>query len=68
MTVTAAFLWFVNMLTQQRVFGALLCAELMAFSMLVYVSGKRSYEQLSRPVLLIGCAILALLLSMTFLL
>jgi hypothetical protein len=67
MIVTAAILWLVNLLAQQRVFGALLSAELMAFSMLVYVSGKRSYRQLSRPVLLIGCAILGLFLLLAIL-
>lgn len=35
--IIAGSVWFVNLLTQQRIFGFLLSAELVAFSMLVYI-------------------------------
>jgi hypothetical protein len=60
-TVTP-YLWFINLLTRQRTFSLLLSAELMAFSVLIYVATKPSHSNLRRSWILVGCATLAVLL------
>jgi hypothetical protein len=57
-----AYLWFIDLLTNQRTFAILLGAELVAFSVLIYVSTKPRYVDLSGSWILIGCITIALLL------
>jgi quinol-cytochrome oxidoreductase complex cytochrome b subunit len=63
--VVTAYLWFIDLMTQQRIFGILLGSELVAFSMLIYATVKPSFEKLSRPWILVGCLSLAILLLLT---
>ncbi len=57
-----SYLWFVDLLEKQRTFAMILSAELVTFSMLIYVATKPTFEDLRRSWILIGCAIVALLL------
>jgi hypothetical protein len=66
LAVFAVYLWFVDLLSSQREFGALLTAELVAFAMLVYVSTKPDYETVKKSWMLTGCIALALLLTLAF--
>jgi hypothetical protein len=56
------YLWFIDLLTRQKTFTLLLSAELAAFSMLIYVATKPSYDSLKRSWMLTGCGTLAALL------
>lgn len=67
LAVFAAYLWFVDLLLSQREFGAFLSAELVAFAMLVYISTKPDYHSVRKSWVLVGCACLALLLTLGFL-
>jgi hypothetical protein len=60
--VVTVYLWFIDLLTNQRTFAVLLGAELVAFSVLIYVSTKPSYMDVSSAWILIGCIAIALLL------
>ncbi len=60
--VVTTYLWFIDLMAQQRTFGILLGSELVAFSMLIYTTIKPSFEKLSKPWILIGCLSLAILL------
>ena len=64
----AIYLWFVDLLSSQREFGAFLAAELVAFATLVYVSTKPDYDSVKKSWVLVGCIALALLLTLPFLL
>jgi uncharacterized membrane protein len=68
LAVIAVYLWFVDLLSSQREFGAFLAAELVVFAMLVYVSTKPDYDSVKKSWMLIGCIALALLLIFPFLL
>ena len=57
-----SYLWFIDLLTRQRTFTLLLSAELAAFSMLIYIATKPSYDSLKKSWMLIGCISLAVLL------
>ncbi len=63
--VAAVVLWFVDLVTQQRVFGFLLSGALTAFSMLVYiyrVQATKDYDmKLNRSWLIIGVVALVVL-------
>jgi len=61
----AAYLWLIDLFAGQRVFGLLLGAVLLAFSMLIYVYRKPSYGEMSKPVLIVGYIALAMLLSLS---
>jgi len=67
LAVFAVYLWFVDLLSSQREFGAFLTAELVAFAMLVYISTKPDYDAVKKSWMLIGCIALALLLILAFL-
>ena len=54
LVVVAIFVWFLNLVTQQRVFGVLLSAELVAFSMLIYVYKEPSEIEVNKSLLLLG--------------
>ena len=62
LVILTSYLWFVDLLAKQRTFAILLGAELMAFSMLIYVGTKPTFYDLRRSWILIGCAAVALLL------
>jgi len=66
--VIAVYLWFIDLVTSQREFGAFLTAELVAFATLVYVSTKPDYDSVKKSWLLVGCIVLTLLLILPFLL
>jgi hypothetical protein len=66
LAVFAVYLWFVDLVSNQREFGAFLTAELVAFAMLVYVSTKPDYDTVKKSWVLIGCIALALLLALPF--
>jgi hypothetical protein len=59
---TTAYLWFIDLLGNQRTFAILLGAELVAFSVLIYVSTRPSYVDIDTSWILIGCFTIALLL------
>ena len=64
LAVVAVYLWFVDLLSNQREFGAFLTAELVAFAMLVYITMKPDYYAVKKSWVLIGCVALALLLAL----
>ena len=64
LAVIAFYLWFIDLLSSQREFGAFLTAELVGFAMLVYISTKPDYDAVKKSWLLIGCITLALLLTL----
>ncbi len=66
LVVIAGYVWFVDFVSEQQVFGFLLSAEFIAFSMLVYVYTKAELDQANRSWLLIGCLGLALCLFAAF--
>ena len=68
LAVIAAYLWFIDLLSSQREFGALVAAELVAFATLVYVATRPNYDSVKKSWVLIGCIALALLLTFPFLL
>ena len=67
LAVVAVYLWFVDLLSSQREFGAFLAAELVAFAILVYVSTKPDYDAVKKSWVLIGCVALALFLTLAVL-
>ena len=67
LAVIAVYLWFIDLFSSQREFGAFLAAELVAFAMLVYLATKPDYESVKKSWVLIGCIGLALLLTLPFL-
>ncbi len=58
----AGYLWVVDLVSLQRVFGAMLGSELVIFSMAVYVYLKPSISSTSNTWLLVGCVIAAVFL------
>jgi hypothetical protein len=66
LAVLAVYLWFIDLFSSQREFGAFLTAELVAFAMLVYTSTKPNYDAVKKSWVLIGCIALALLLTLPF--
>ena len=67
LAVFAVYLWFVDLLSSQREFGAFLAAELVAFGMLIYISTKPDYGAVKNSWVLIGCLVLVLFLTLAFL-
>jgi hypothetical protein len=61
----AGNLWLVDLFSEQRAFGFLLGGVLFAFSMLIYIYRKPSYREMSKPLLVLGYLVLAVLLSVT---
>jgi hypothetical protein len=58
------YLWYIDLLALQRVFGALLAAGLVIFAMAIYVFTKPSLTGRGNTWLLIGCLGAAILLLM----
>ena len=67
LAVFAVYLWFVDLLSSQREFGAFLTAELTAFAMLIYITTKPDFDAVKKSWVLAGCIALALLLTLAFL-
>lgn len=66
--VAAIAIWYVNPLTEQRAFGLLVSAELVAFSMLVYAYSRNIFGdlgQISKAWLLGGFLALAVLVLLS---
>lgn len=63
--IVAVYLWFVDLLLQQRVFGLLLSAEFTAFSLLIYVYRMENAEDLEKRWLFIGVIALIFLVLMS---
>jgi len=55
----AAYLWILDLVSLQRVFGAMLGSELVIFAMVVYVYYKPALTVASSNWLLLGCVIAA---------
>ena len=53
------YLWIVDLIALQRVFGAMLGSELIIFSMVVYIYYKPSLTVASNNWLLLGCLVAA---------
>ena len=49
------YLWYIDLIISQRVFGALLAAELVIFAMSIYTYWKQSLTGRAGSWLLIGC-------------
>jgi len=58
----AVYLWNIDLVTGQRVFGAMLGSELVIFSMLVYVYSRPSIGGKQSFWLLLGCLVAAVFL------
>ena len=58
----AGYLWIVDLVSLQRVFGAMLGSELVIFAMAVYVYLNPSISSTSNTWLLVGCVIAAVFL------
>jgi hypothetical protein len=65
--VVAGFIWFLDPLTQQTTFGLFVAVELVAFAMLVYITYKGNFDDISKPWLfLAGAVIIYLMLLSAF--
>ena len=60
--VIAVAVWFIDPFSMQRVFGAMMGTELVAFAMVTYIVYKPNLAGVSRTWLLIGCATMAVFL------
>ncbi|HEX4921975.1 MAG TPA: hypothetical protein VFV92_14700 [Candidatus Bathyarchaeia archaeon] len=49
------YLWYIDLIISQRVFGAMLSAGLMIFAMSIYVFSKKTLTGRTNTWLLIGC-------------
>jgi hypothetical protein len=67
MVVVAVYLWFIDLLAKQDQFGLFLATELAAFSMLIYVATKPTYQNVNRSWVLAGCASIVFFLTMILL-
>lgn len=66
LVVIAAYVWFLDLLNQQRVFGFLVSAELIVFAMLTYTYYKPTFDELNKTLLLIASlAVIDLLIFST---
>jgi hypothetical protein len=63
LVVVAIYMWSVDLVAYQGVFAVLLSAEMIAFSMLIYVCIEPGYNRANKSWLAIGYFTLALLLS-----
>lgn len=54
LAIIAAYLWFIDLFSLQRLFGVLLASELVAFAMLAHVYSKPSFSKVSKAWLLMG--------------
>jgi uncharacterized membrane protein len=59
--VGAALPWTFDLVANQRAFGFILAADLISFTMLVYVYDRETDEAVNWNTLLIGSAVIALL-------
>lgn len=59
--VVGIAVWLLDLVAQQRVFGLLMSAEFIAFSLLVYIFYEENPKEISRKLLLSGFAALSVL-------
>jgi hypothetical protein len=62
LVVGAVLPWLLDLVAAQRAFGFLLGADLIAFAMLVYVYDRQKDIEVNWNLLLIGCAVIAMLI------
>jgi hypothetical protein len=67
LVTVGAYLWFIDLLSHQSEFGIFLAAELVAFSMLLYLQVKTSYDEVKKAWFLIGCVSLVFFLTLALL-
>jgi hypothetical protein len=60
-TITV-YLWFIDLVANQRTFGAMVGSELVIFAMMIYTYRKPSLTGATNSWLLFGCATAALFL------
>jgi hypothetical protein len=60
-TITV-YLWFLDLVANQRTFGAMVGSELVIFAMMIYIYHKPSLTGRAKSWLLFGCATAALFL------
>jgi hypothetical protein len=60
-TITA-YLWFLDLVANQRTFGAMIGSELVIFAMMIYLYSKPSLTSRTNSWLLFGCATAAVFL------
>ena len=58
----AVYLWFIDLVADQRTFGALVGSELVIFAMIVYAYRKPTLTGRTNSWLLIGCVTAAIFL------
>ena len=61
-TAIAVYLWSIDLVNGQRIFGAMLGSELVIFSMLIYVYSKPSIGGKQGLWLLVGCLVASIFL------
>jgi hypothetical protein len=67
LAVVAVYLWFIDILTMQKEFGAFLAAELTAFALLLYLCVKPTLGEFKKQWFLVGCLFLAFCLALAVL-
>ena len=60
-TITV-YLWFLDLVANQRTFGAMIGSELIIFAMMIYIYRKPSLRGTTNSWLLVGCVTTALFL------
>ncbi len=60
-TITV-YLWFLDLVANQRTFGAMIGSELVIFAMMIYIYRKPSLTGATNSWLLFGCAMAAFFL------
>jgi hypothetical protein len=64
LAVIAIYLWFIDILTMQKQFGAFLAAELTALAMLLYLYAKPTHGGFRKQWFLAGCLFMAFCLAL----
>ena len=67
LAVIAIYLWFIDILTMQKQFGAFLAAELTALAMLLYLYAKPPRGEFRKQWFLAGCLFIAFCLALAVL-
>jgi hypothetical protein len=63
MAAVGVSLWFIDILSHQVAFAGFLAAELVAFSLLLYLERMKSYDDVNKGWVLVGCVSLGVFLS-----
>jgi hypothetical protein len=67
LAAVGASLWFVDLLSHQGEFAALVAAELVAFALLLYLERTPDYSEASKTWLLGGCVSIVVFLAIAIL-